>query len=384
MNTRAHKSFSPSEVKVRLYSWPAAFIGLLLVKGALSVTPNSGIGVVRFGTIVYFLLLLLGIVFAIRNAVGQHEGTRLFWALMACGYGFWALDQWLYLYYVIGLGTDVPDSSIADPALFLHVVPFMAALAMQPHLNRSNQRLSRASLNFFLLLFFWVFLYAYFLFPHQYLWTSDKYGVRFDILYSIENITLVLAAAVATARAKGTWRSIYLQLLGAAALYALSSTLANFVIDTGRQYNGSVYSLAQTAAVCWFAWLPLRASQLPSTEVTRSHCDASHTDLTSQLAMLAVLAIPLIGIWEEFRPDQHPGMHSFRLAVVLVSIVLLAACVFVKEHLTKRELVADVRVGNLQQQLSEAALSESQVLKGSILSSLENLIAVLDKAGNDH
>jgi hypothetical protein len=202
MNTRAHKSFSPSEVKVRLYSWPAAFIGLLLVKGALSVTPNSGIGVVRFGTIVYFLLLLLGIVFAIRNAVGQHEGTRLFWALMACGYGFWVLDQWLYLYYVIGLGTDVPDSSIADPALFLHVVPFMAALAMQPHLNRSNQRLSRASLNFFLLLFFWVFLYAYFLFPHQYLWTSDKYGVRFDILYSIENITLVLAAAVATARAK--------------------------------------------------------------------------------------------------------------------------------------------------------------------------------------
>ena len=29
---------------------------------------------------------------------------------MACGYGLWALDQWLYLYYVIGLGTDVPDS----------------------------------------------------------------------------------------------------------------------------------------------------------------------------------------------------------------------------------------------------------------------------------
>src|SRR6202040_3290089 len=100
-----------------------------------------------------------------------------------------------------------------------------------------------------------------------------------------------------------------------------------------------------------------------------------HGDITSQLAMLAVLAIPLIGIWEEFRPEQHPGMRSFRLAVVLVSSVLLAACVFLKEHLTKRELVADVRVGNLQQQLSEAALSDSEALKGSILSSLENLIA---------
>jgi PAS domain S-box-containing protein len=381
MNIRAHKSFTPSEVRARLYSWPAAFIGLLVVKGALSVAPNPNTVTARFGTIVYFLLLVLGVVFAIRNAVGRHEGSRFLWALMACGYGLWALDQWLYLYYVIGLGTDVPDSSIADPALFMHVVPFMAALATQPHLNRSHQRFSRASLNFFLLLFFWVFLYAYFLFPHQYLWSSDKYGVRFDILYSIENITLVVAAAVATARAQGGWRSIYLQLLGASALYAVSSTLANFVIDTGRQYNGSIYSLAQTAAVCWFAWLPLRAYQLPRAELIPRQPDAGHGDITSQLAMLAVLAIPLIGIWEEFRPEQHPGMRSFRLAVVLVSSVLLAACVFLKEHLTKRELVADVRVGNLQQQLSEAALSDSEALKGSILSSLENLIAVLDKEG---
>jgi PAS domain S-box-containing protein len=381
MNIRAYKSFAPSQVRARLYSWPAAFIGLLVIKGALAVAVNPSTVTARFGTIVYFLLLVLGAVFAIRNAVGQHEGGRVFWALMACGYGLWALDQWLYLYYVIGLGTDVPDSSIADPALFMHVVPFMAALATQPHLNRSHQRFSRASLNFFLLLFFWVFLYAYFLFPHQYLWTSDKYGVRFDILYSIENITLVVAAVVATARARGGWRSIYLQLFGASALYAVSSTLANFVIDTGRQYNGSIYSLAQTAAVCWFAWLPLRAYRLPRAEVIPRQPDAGHADVTSQLAMLAVLAIPLIGIWEEFRPEQHPGMRTFRLAVVLVSSVLLAACVFLKEHLTKRELVADVRVGNLQQQLSEAALSDSEALKGSILSSLENLIAVLDKEG---
>jgi PAS domain S-box-containing protein len=381
MNIRAYKSLAPSEVRTRLYSWPAAFIGLLVIKGALSVTTTPSAGAARFGTILYFLLLVLGGVFATRKAIAQPEGSRLFWALMACGYALWALDQWLYLYYVIGLGTDVPDSSIADPALFMHVVPFMAALATQPHLNRSHRRPSRASLNFFLLLFFWVFLYAYFLFPHQYLWNSDKYGVRFDILYAIENITLVVAAAVATLRARGEWRSIYLQLFGASALYALSSTLANFVIDTGRQYNGSFYSLAQTAAVCWFVWLPLQPGlSAPAKEIS-NRPDAGYTDLTSQLAMLAVIAIPLIGIWEEFRPGQHPGMHSFRVAVVLVSSALLAACVFLKEHLMNRQLAADVRVGTLQQQLSEAALSDSEALKGSILSSLENLIAVLDKSG---
>ena len=79
--------------------------------------------------------------------------------------------------------------------------------------------------------------------------------------------------------------------------------------------------------------------------------------------MLAVISIPLIGIWEEFRPGQHPGMHSFRVAVVLVSSALLAACVFLKEHLMNRQLAADVRVGTLQQQLSEAALSDGEALK---------------------
>ncbi len=381
MNIRAHKSSDSSGSSLRPYLWPAATIGLLIIKGTFSLVLGTNTLTARFGTIVYFVVLLLGGVFAIRNAIQRADGSRFFWALMACGYGLWALDQALYVYYVIGLGIDVPDSSIADPALFLHVVPFMAAVAIQPHLSRANKNFSRGSLNFFLLLFFWVFLYAYALFPHQYLWNSDAYGVRFDILYAMEDVTLVAAVGVAVAQARGSWRSIYLQLFGASALYALSSTLANFAIDTGQPYNGSIYSLAQTAAVCWFAWVPLQARQLPPAVVMPSQTDAGHTDFTSRLAMLAVVSIPIIGVWEVFRQEQSTGIRTFRLVAVLVSIVLLASCVFLKEHLTKRELVADVRVGNLRQRLSEAALSDSLALKGSILSSLENLIAVLNKEG---
>jgi PAS domain S-box-containing protein len=380
MNIKAYKSSSPSQPGIRFYAWPAALVGLVVIKGALSLNQSSNVVAVRFG-VVYFLVLLLGGVFALRQALQQAGGSRLFWMLMASGYGLWALDQWLFIYYVIGRHLDVPDSSVADPTLFMHVVPFMAALAIQPHLTRSNQSPSRASLNFFLLLFFWVFLYAYVIFPHQYLWNSEQYGVRFDVLYAIENIALVVAAAVASARARGAWRLIYLHLLGASALYALSSTFANFAIDTGRQYNGSIFSLAQTAAVCWFAWVPLRARQLPRADVISSQPDAVHTDFTSLLAMLAVVAIPLVGVWEAFRSDQPIGIHTFRLVMVLVSVVVLATCVFLKEHLTTRKLEADVRVGNLQQRLSEAALSESEALKGSVLSSLENLIAVLNKDG---
>ena len=75
MNTRAHKSSLLSGSSLRLYSWPAATIGLLLVKGALSVIAGPNIGIARFGTIVYFLVLLLGVVFAIRNAGQQTDGS---------------------------------------------------------------------------------------------------------------------------------------------------------------------------------------------------------------------------------------------------------------------------------------------------------------------
>jgi hypothetical protein len=115
-------------------------------------------------------------------------------------------------------------------------------------------------LHFLFLLVFWVFLYAYLLFPYQYLfWNPSVYNPRFTLLYAVENSALVLVLCVATYRAQAKWRSIYLHLLGASTLYALSSTLANMAIDAGRAYNGSVYSLAQNAAACWFLWVPLHA-----------------------------------------------------------------------------------------------------------------------------
>ena len=48
---------------------------------------------------------------------------------LTIAYGLWALDQCLTLYYELGRHIEAPDSSIADPALFLHIVPLMAAVA---------------------------------------------------------------------------------------------------------------------------------------------------------------------------------------------------------------------------------------------------------------
>ena len=360
--------------------WARVLVGLLAIKALASLVPNPGFALVAYNTVVYLLLLLLATTFALQNAAHDTNRSRLFWIFMAGGFALWAFDQGLYVYYGIGLRADVPDNSIADPALFLHVVPLMAAVAMQPHLCRPDQKPSRATLDFLLLLFFWVFLYAFALFPYQYLFANASiYNSRFTAFYAIENATLALALGILTLRAQPSWRPAYLHLFGASALYGVSSTLANIAIDSGWQYNGSVYSLAQTAAVCWFVWVPLSARQLPLSEARPAETDRASTGFLSLLGKMAVIAIPLIGMLELFKGHELPAIRTFRLAVVLASVLFLTAAVFVKERFAKRDLVLDSRTSKLQKRLSEAALVSSEDRYRDLVEALPDAIFVVQE-----
>ncbi|MGA8492176.1 MAG: PAS domain-containing protein [Terriglobales bacterium] len=364
-------------VTKKLHFWPSVLVGVVAIKAVCSLTLNPSFFLAACNASVYMLLLLLAIGFALWNAEQGTGGGRTFWLFMAGGYALWAFDQGLYLYYEIGLRTDVPDSSIADPALFLHVVPLMAAVAMRPHLRQSDQKPSRATLNFLMLLFFWVFLYAYALFPYQYLFADAAvYNPRFTAFYAVENASLILALGITAFRAQPPWKSVYIHFFAASALYGISSTLANIAIDRGWHYNGSVYSLAQTAAVCWFVWVPLHASQLPLAETMSTEPDAGRAGFTSLLAKTAVIAIPLIGILELFKTHQSPGMRTFRLAVVLASVLFLTAAVFLKEHLARRDLLLDSRLSKLQKKLSEAALVTSEDRYRDLVEALPDAIFV--------
>ena len=98
--------------------------------------------------------------------------------------------------------------------------------------------------NFLLFLFFWGFLYVYAVFPYQYLFSNTtKYALRFDILYLIENLTLVAVVGILSLRVQSPWKMICLHLLGASALYALSSAVANIAIDSGGYVYGKIYGL---------------------------------------------------------------------------------------------------------------------------------------------
>jgi PAS domain S-box-containing protein len=326
-----------------------ALIAIVVIKGVLSLAVKPGSFLVSYSGISYFLLLLLATSFAIRNGLQDTLGSRPFWVFLAIAYGLWSLHQGLSVYYECGLHIEVPNNSIADPVLSLHIVPLIAAVATLPHRNLSDRRPYRAILNFFLLLFFWIVLYGYTVFPYQYLFSNTappSYDLRFDAVYLLENLALVVAVGILTLRVQAPWKSIYFHLLGASTLYALSSTVANIAIDSGGYVNGKLYGLGLTASVCWFVWIPLRARQLSGTDVRATRSDGSPGSQTSAWAMLVVVMISIPLVWELFQRNETTGMRTLRLLVAIVAIVCLASAAYIKEYLAKRELALHVGIAN--------------------------------------
>jgi signal transduction histidine kinase len=333
----AERSWSNLGMRLGPYSWPTALIGIVVIKAVLNLAVKPGSSWGSYSAIGYFLLLVLATSFAIRNGIQNTLGSRPFWVSLAIGYGLWSLHQSIYLYYNLGLHSDVPDNSIADPILFLHIVPFMAAFATLPHRNLGHYRLYRAILDSLLLLFFWSLLYGYFVFPYQYQSASTAgYPLRFDVLYFSENVALILAAGVLTLHAQGPWKSIYLHFLGASALYALSSAVANIAIDSGGYVNGKLYGLGLNAAACWFVWVPLRARQVSGAEA-RATQSSSIPRASAWAILIVVISIPIV--WELFHREESRSARTLRLLLAITGIVCLACAAYIKEYLNRRELI---------------------------------------------
>jgi signal transduction histidine kinase len=339
-----HASHSHPAGRQRPDWWFAIAAAILVVQCAVAL-PRQGFFLVAYNQISYFLLMLVAAGIAAGNAVRAMQAIRLFWLLLAAGCALWALTTWFWVYAILhARALVVPDLSWSDPPLFLHIVFFMAAVVTRPHLKWPSGKLYHTTLYFLLLLFFWAFIYAFLQLPYRH---SGPELFRYTILYFVENIVLLAALGKLVARVQGQWKTIYLNLFGASALYA-SSSLASNIVTTRYGFASGWYHVPMVAALCWFIWVTLlgRTMAHELEEASQPATDDPH--YVSLLAMLSVVAIPLIGLFELFRVDEPPERKSLRLLIAFVSAVVLALSAFIREYLERHDLTADLSTAVLQ------------------------------------
>jgi hypothetical protein len=216
----------------------------------------------------------------------------------------------------------------------------MAAIAIRPHHPSEEKKLYFSTLNFLMLLLWWVFLYMFIVFPDEYvLLNLPVYSRSWDRLYLVENCLLLLSLGLALASASGAWRRIYRNLFIAAALYTLASGAINVSISKNQYYTGSLYDVPFMACVCWYCWAGLLALRL------RPECDPVKATpgrwigLAPRLAMLAILSLPGMGFWALFFDTAPPQLRQFRLLVTLAAMLALGFFVFIKQYRLDRELI---------------------------------------------
>ncbi len=324
--------------------WPAIAVGVVVAQAIAALTLKPGGSQLKYAVIVYFLIILLATAAATMDAAQSAGARRIFWAFIASSYGLLWLIDWLWVYYVFVLHRENPFSAFHLTVFFLRPVPLMVAATTYPHWKQSAQVLHRATLNLVLLLSFWVFLYAYFVFSYRLL-NLSIFRLRYDVLYSAENLFLLVILASLVVRSRPPWRTIYWHFLGASGLWTISLQMQNLALHRGYRLGGWL-DVAAVAACCWFVWVPMVGMRLAPQLVETDQPVMPPRKYLSPLALLVGLAIPVIGAWEVFGGSSAPEMHRFRLLIILVSFVFMALAFFAKEQIANRELL-DAIAANL-------------------------------------
>jgi signal transduction histidine kinase len=301
--------------------------------------PKSSLVLTAAGDGSAWILILASAVIATANAVRERGQTRVFWALMAVGCLTWSFTLGMWAYYEVLLRREIPEPFFGDVILFIHVIPMIGAAALRPHHAHQQEKLHLSTLNFVMLLIWWVFLYAFIVFPDEYVVPNKLvYTNNYDRLYILENMVLLATLAFFVWTTRGAWRKLYGGLLAALGLYTLGSSFINAAITKGTYYTGSWYDVPLLAALFMLIWTFIQAHKWNPEPEAVSHSGEIWRWLPTRLAMAAMLSAPLLGAWALFA-DDVPRRMEFRVAVTFFSILVLGFFIFLRQSLLDRELL---------------------------------------------
>ena len=354
--------------------WIVLLALLVLAQGIASlVIPRGGTLTVVSDWIQATLLLtatgaFLPNIFAARS---PSRRTRAFWILMFTGMCFWLAYQGMWNYFEVFKRQEVPNPFLGDIVLFLHLVPMMAGLALLPHLQEDERDARIRMLDFALLLIWWVFLYVYAVIPWQTVHIDEPaYSTNLNATYLTEKLILLAALVLLTYHAQGGWRFLYAQLLGASALYASSSYVANYAILHQTYYTGSVYDIPLIASMAWLAIIAKFASH---PELSRSRRSQPLLGVwITRLGMLALFSLPFFAIYGQLEPHSPDSVRNFRSTLSLLAMIVMGTLLFLRQSLLGDELGELLKES--RRSFEDLKALQTQLIQSEKLASLGQLV----------
>jgi len=352
--------------------WIAAAAGLVCAQAIASLFLHQGFALTALSDIVQFILLLAGTVALLPNVLATRGRIRLFWALMMLGMAFWLSYQALWTYFEVLMRRDVPNPFVGDVVLFLHLVPMTAALALQPHVQQENRTTRLGTLDFALLLVWWLYLYLFAVIPWQYVHAYEpSYDQNLNVLYLTEKIVFLAGVGMLWSRSEGSWRFIYANWFGAGLTYSLGSYVANWAIERKIYYSGSLYDLPLAVSMAWVAAIGVLALH-SSAKQQPARASGNYGVWVARLGMTAIFSLPLFALWSLFDGGIPQRVRTFRLVLTLASMLVMGTLVFFKQHLLDRELLRLLNAS--QESFDNLRRVQAQLVQSEKLASLGQLV----------
>jgi nitrogen-specific signal transduction histidine kinase len=320
--------------------WFSVLVALVLAQIAASLFMSRGEALTIASDLIQGSLLAVATAAYLSNISRSRCPTfhvRLFWILMSVGMVFWLTYQGMWNYFEVLKREDVPNPFLGDSVLFLHLVPMIAALAVLPHLREEERDERVRMLDFALLLTWWVFIYVYAVIPWQTVQIDEPtYSANFNFAYLTEKLVLLIALAILAYTTSGGWRHLYGQLLGASALYASASYVANWAISRKLHYSGSIYDIPLVVSMAWIGAAPLLALRLNLSDSRPTQPQLGVW--ITRVSMAALFSLLWTAMRSELDPTLPTVVKSFRVTVSLLTMIVMGVMVFWRQRLLRDEL----------------------------------------------
>jgi len=329
----------------------AAAVLLMAVLTIACAALPQGLLLAGFSDIAGALLMLSALLSFAWQGMASKGRMRWFWWLQSAGWALWFGDQMVWVTFDLILRKKMPAMHPADSLLFLAGAPMVAGVLLRPHRQTSESSARLGVLDFLLLALWWLYLYVSFVMCWQYISPNlDAYNRNFDALSGAEAVVLAGVLLVFWRESSGRWKALYAGLCGAVVFNAVWFYVLNNAIERDVYFTGSWYDIPYSGSFAVFTAVGLLGSGL--TPAAEGAADESYGSWMANLAMLAVLTLPIIALVAMLDRRLPHSVSDFRVLVTLATMFLMAFVLFIQHRRLNREL----RRTNLV--LQEASLTD--------------------------